>query len=109
MQSMGIGGGFVGNIYKSKDKKAYSVNAREVAPLKVRADMFKTEQDTYKGPLSIGVPGEIKGYWELYKRFGGSVPWKDLIEPSIKLCETGFVMSKHMSENIDETHAVHFK
>lgn len=32
MQSMGIGGGFVLNLYRYKDRKAYTLNARERSP-----------------------------------------------------------------------------
>lgn len=49
---------------------------------------------SYLGPLSIGVPGELKGYWEAYKKFG-KLPWKSLIEPSIKLCENGYILNNH--------------
>lgn len=33
MQSMGIGGGFVMNLYVASEKHAYTLNAREAAPL----------------------------------------------------------------------------
>lgn len=45
------------------------------------------------GALAVGVPGELRGYWAAYKRFG-KLPWKDLVEPAIKLCESGYNMSK---------------
>lgn len=46
------------------------------------------------GPLAIGVPGELKGYWEAHKKFG-KLPWKAIIEPNIKLCESGYVLGEH--------------
>lgn len=101
MQSMGVGGGFVANIYKTDERKAYSVDARETAPKNAKEELFKTEKDTFKGPLSIAVPSEIKGYWEMYRRFNGTLPWKDLVQPSINLCKEGFIMSKHMSDFIN--------
>lgn len=52
------------------------------------------------GPLSIATPGEVKGYWQLHKRFG-SMPWKELIEPSIELCEEGFILTKHMADVLE--------
>jgi len=45
------------------------------------------------GGLAIGVPGEIRAYEKAYKEFGGGVAWKDLFEPTIQLCEQGFVIS----------------
>lgn len=98
---MGIGGGFVMNVYLHEQKKAFSLNAKEVAPLLATEDMFKTDKDYTEGSLSIGVPGELKGYWELHKEHG-KLPWKTLVEPTIKICEEGFNLSKHMSDFIEE-------
>lgn len=95
MQSLGIGGGFVMNLLK--DNQSITLNAKEVAPIAVRNDTFKTQLDYKVGPLSIGTPGEVLGYWELYKKHG-SLPWKDLLEPSVKLCKDGVILSKHMSD-----------
>lgn len=55
------------------------------------------------GPLAVGVPGELKGYWAAYKRFG-KLPWKDLIQPSIDLCEQGYkiTLSQYDSLVTDE-------
>lgn len=35
------------------------------------------------------MPGELRGYWELYKRFGGGLPWKDLVQPTLDICKNG--------------------
>lgn len=45
--------------------------------------------------MSIAVPGEVLGYWEMHKRFG-SMSWEELIAPTIDICKTGFIMTKHM-------------
>lgn len=99
-QSMGIGGGFLMNVYLNDEKKSFTVNAKETAPLSATDDMFDTREDYYDGPLAIGVPGEIKGYWELHKKYGQKT-WKSLVEPTIKICEEGFKLSKHMSDFIE--------
>ncbi|XP_041372130.1 glutathione hydrolase 1 proenzyme-like [Gigantopelta aegis] len=41
------------------------------------------------GGLASGIPGEIMGYWEAYK-IGGKLPWSELFQPAIKICEDGF-------------------
>lgn len=51
------------------------------------------------GPLAIGVPGELRGYWAAHQRFG-VLPWKDLVEPSLELCRTGYNMSKALWEGV---------
>lgn len=48
-----------------------------------------------RGPLAVAVPGELKGYWEMYQRFGGGVPWARLVQPTIDICEQGFQVSAH--------------
>lgn len=100
MQSMGIGGGFIMNIYIRKEKKAYTLDAREISARLASEKMHLHDpRTTNEGPLSIATPGELKGYHEVYKRFG-TLPWRDLIAPAIKLCEDGFAMSKHMEDSL---------
>lgn len=93
MQSQGLGGGFVMTIFIGG--KAFALSARDVAPINLRNETFKREWDYQYGPLSIATPGELKGYWELHKRFG-SMKWKDLIQPAIDLCEGGIEVTEHM-------------
>ncbi|XP_022916451.1 glutathione hydrolase 1 proenzyme-like isoform X2 [Onthophagus taurus] len=103
MQSMGLGGGFLMTIYIREEKRAYTLNAREFAPLTTKEELYTNDSTTKKGPLAIGVPGELKGYWAAYKRFG-KLPWKELIQPSIDLCEHGYNISlaQHDSVQWDE-------
>ncbi|XP_015175676.1 PREDICTED: gamma-glutamyltranspeptidase 1-like isoform X2 [Polistes dominula] len=95
MQSMGLGGGFLMTIYDKSAGKAYVLNARDRAPLAANATMFigKPKHVSSMGPLSIAVPGEVAGYWEAHKRFG-KLPWADLFQPSIELCENGYNVTK---------------
>lgn len=96
---MGIGGGFVANIYIHSERKAYTLNAKEVAPLAATEDMFKTAEEYLRSARTVAVPGEVKGYWELHKKYG-SKPWKELVEPSIKLCENGMKLTQHMHDSL---------
>lgn len=88
------------NIYVHAERKSYTINSKEVAPLAATPTMFKTQEDYKDSGLAIAVPGEVRGYWEVHKRFG-SLPWKSLVEPTIKLCEDGFNMTKHMRDALD--------
>ncbi|XP_050578689.1 scoloptoxin SSD14-like isoform X3 [Bombus affinis] len=95
MQSMGIGGGFFMTIYDKASKRAYTLTARDRAPLAANATMYqgKPKEATLYGPLTIAVPGELAGYWEVHQRFG-KLPWIDLFRPSIELCEKGYNLTK---------------
>lgn len=48
-QSMGIGGGFIMNIWRHDEKKSITLNAKEVAPLAATKDMFKTPESYLEG------------------------------------------------------------
>ena len=45
----------------------------------------------------MAVPGELRGYHELYRQFGGAMAWRDLIQPSVDLCENGHPVNWHMA------------
>lgn len=94
-QSMGLGGGFFLTIYKKDTGKVESLVAREVAPKAADENMFVNETSV-QGPKAIAVPGELKGYWELHKRYG-KLSWAELVQPSIELCRTGHVVTGYLS------------
>lgn len=48
------------------------------------------------------MPGELKGYWEMYQRLGSKkVSWSRLVQPTIDLCEKGFQVSRHAANAIN--------
>jgi len=51
------------------------------------------------GGLAIGVPGELSGYYAAWQRFG-RVPWPDLVNPTVELCEKGFYVEKALASAI---------
>lgn len=53
----------------------------------------------FSGPLSVAVPGELKGYFTAHQRFG-KLKWEEIIQPSIELCEKGYEMSQHQYTSI---------
>lgn len=54
----------------------------------------------------MAVPGELRGYWEMYKRFGGDAPWKELFIDTIRLIKRGAPINKHVAFNIKQNEAV---
>ncbi|XP_066137416.1 glutathione hydrolase 1 proenzyme-like isoform X2 [Euwallacea fornicatus] len=95
-QSMGLGGGFLLTIYKKETGEVMSLNARETAPLDANETMFNGDSNlSQKGGLAVAVPGELKGYWYLHKKYG-SLPWRTLVEPTIDLCKNGIYVTKFL-------------
>lgn len=92
---MGLGGGFVMTIYDRANRKVETLTARERAPLASKKDMFNNFTGPAQGILSVAVPGELKGYWELHQKYG-KLPWKMLIEPTINLCKHGHVVTEYL-------------
>jgi len=98
MHSTGIGGGGLMMVYQRSTQTMESFDYRESAPGKSREDMFMDEPEKSKtGGLSIGVPGEVRGLFEVHKKYG-TMPWKDLLQPTIDLAENGFHMTLRMYE-----------
>lgn len=100
MQSMGLGGGFVANVYIARDQKAYTLNARERDPSGDRRTS-DADNSAYDTPEQIAVPGEALGYGALHERFG-SVPWPDLWAPSIRMCSGGYETNAQMANHYRE-------
>jgi len=40
------------------------------------------------GAISVSVPGALDAWWTMHQRYG-KLPWKDLFESAISLCESG--------------------
>lgn len=56
MQSMGLGGGFLMTIYTREDKKAYSLNAREKAPMFAKNEDYNDDPKKSQTGLSVIFP-----------------------------------------------------
>ena len=107
-QSSGIGGGsFL--LYRDAENEALmSFDARETAPLAAGPDLFLDLEsgepmgfwDAVIGGRSVGVPGTLLLLEEMHERFG-SLPWAELLEPTIALAEAGFVVSPRLAGAIE--------
>lgn len=51
MQSMGIGGGFIMNLFIKKEQKAYTINARERAPIKSSPIWYTNSESRSHGKI----------------------------------------------------------
>lgn len=97
--NIGGGGYMVVHMAATKSRPAttIAINYYGLAPIATTPDLLlndKGRQDpkkvmSFKG---VSVPGTVAGMWEAYSRFG-SIPWKKLLAPAIKLAREGVVLS----------------
>lgn len=96
-----IGGGGFMLIHDAKSGKDIALDFRELAPALAKRDMFLDANGkvipggSTSTHLAVGVPGTVAGL-DLALRKYGTMKLKELIEPSIKIAEKGFVVSPHL-------------
>jgi len=96
------GGGFA--VVRVAAGKAVALDFRETAPGAASADMYLDDkgtptQDSLFGYRASGVPGSVAGLYALHAKLGKK-PWKELVEPAIKLARDGFTINKRLAESI---------
>src|SRR5918911_534663 len=96
-QSSGLAGGGFALVYTAKDKKVHVLDFREVGPAAARPDLYlrdgQARQDLANaGPLAVAVPGAVRGYVELLKRFGKR-SLREAVAPAIAIARSGFQVS----------------
>jgi gamma-glutamyltranspeptidase/glutathione hydrolase len=100
-ESSGIGGGGFAVVYVARERRVHVLDFREAAPAAARADMFEGAPEgarpSLDGGLAVAVPGAVKGYAALARRFG-SRPLPALVEPAARLAERGFRVGAHYAE-----------
>jgi gamma-glutamyltranspeptidase/glutathione hydrolase len=83
------GGGFL--VARTKAGETSTLDFRETAPAAATRDMFlgpdgRVLPEAAIGHRAAGVPGSVRGMWELHRRHG-SLPWAELVAPAIALAE----------------------
>lgn len=92
------GGGFV--VWSTDKNEVGSLDFRERAPEKSYPNLYveyKEERPkaSKDGGLAVATPNETQGLIELHRRFG-TFSLQELVAPSIKLAQKGFVVSAQM-------------
>lgn len=88
--SSGLGGGMFAMVHSASDGMTTALDARETAPAAATAEFYRENPDSIRGGArSVAVPSMVQGAWALHQKYG-SLPWKDLIEPAIKMASEGF-------------------
>ncbi|KAI0905642.1 gamma-glutamyltransferase 1 [Ustulina deusta] len=100
MYHSGIGGGgFM--LVRSRHGQYEFIDFRETAPAAAFQDMYNnnTAASLYGG-LASGVPGELRGLEHLHKNYG-SLPWKQLMLPAVKVARYGFKVTEDLVHYMD--------
>jgi gamma-glutamyltranspeptidase/glutathione hydrolase len=91
------GGGFM--LVRSKHGKYEFIDFRETAPAAAFETMYSPPLSNSNlslyGGLASGVPGELRGLEHLHKKYG-SMPWKHLLQPAIKVARYGFKVNEDL-------------
>ncbi|MFD2598200.1 gamma-glutamyltransferase [Sphingobacterium corticis] len=98
------GGGFM--VYRGEDGAVDALDYREKAPAKSDKDMYLDSAGnaitelSLDGQLAAGVPGTVAGMVAAHKKYG-SLEWKTLVAPAIKLAKEGFAITKMQADEFN--------
>ncbi|CAG5115859.1 unnamed protein product, partial [Candidula unifasciata] len=95
----GIGGGGFAIVHDHKLQKSVGYNFRETAPT--------SSQEPHQESSKVGVPGMVKGLAQMHKMHG-KLPWKDLLQPAIKLAYE-FTVSEELARALRSTDLALFR
>jgi len=100
-QSSGIGGGAFMVFWDGKTMT--TLDGRETAPAAAKPERFLGPDgkpmkfyDAVVGGRSVGVPGTLR-LLEAAHRNWGKLPWRQVMEPAIRLAEEGFAVSPRLN------------
>jgi gamma-glutamyltranspeptidase/glutathione hydrolase len=99
------GGGFL--VYRAASGNAVAYDFRETAPAQSSPTMFLKDgkydaalhHDSY---VSVGVPGTVAGL-HLAWREHGTLPWRRLVEPAVRLARNGFRVTEGLARSLKAT------
>ncbi len=100
------GGGFL--LVRTPEGQVYALDFRETAPGRAHRDMYLDEagqavrQRSTVGALAVGVPGTVAGLEAAAEKFG-SLPWEQLLKPSIALAEKGITVGPWLERGLTAT------
>ncbi|KAF5346019.1 hypothetical protein D9758_013875 [Tetrapyrgos nigripes] len=99
------GGGFMIVRFNQPDgSRGYeTIDFRETAPAAGNQTMYTSSSQKSAstiGGLAVGVPGELRG-WEMLHQRHGSLPWKTLFLPAIRVARGGFKVNQDLASELD--------
>ncbi|TVY22106.1 Glutathione hydrolase proenzyme [Lachnellula hyalina] len=102
MYHSGVGGGGFMTVRSPKGEYEF-IDFREMAPGAAFESMYSSNINlSLYGGLASGVPGELRGLEYLHKKYG-SKPWKQLLQPAIKVARDGQAVTADLVRYIGST------
>lgn len=109
-QSSGIGGGAF--LLHWDGENVIALDGRETAPAAVDEALFLKPdgtpmdfQQAVVGGRSVGVPGIVKMLEQAHQQYG-TLPWRELLQPAIRLAEDGFEISPRLHRLLESDPAL---
>ncbi len=110
-QMCGLGGWGGMQVFHGPTKEHVCIEFYGRAPLRATPDMYaklvkrplRFDQWELEGHLnqvgylSVTCPGTVLGLWEAHRRYG-SRPWRELVEPAVKLASDGFPVPGELAD-----------
>lgn len=98
MAMCGPGGASFWLLWDAKNNKLHSLDANTQAPAAATPDKFKDRSELLSGVKAMGIPGNMKAYTEVLKKFG-TMSFAEVSKPALKYLEEGFVLTQRQSGN----------
>ena len=106
--SAGLGGDCYAMLWDPKISRVVGVAGSGRSPKSLSLETVRAGSPkgtiSSLGAISVSVPGALDAWWTLHQRYG-KLPWKELFEPAIALCESGVplpqIISYYIKRNLD--------
>ncbi|UTW44592.1 gamma-glutamyltransferase [bacterium SCSIO 12696] len=109
------GGGFM-LVHVAEENRTFALDYRETAPAAAHSDMFfeidengnkvkVSREDYHFSYRSSAVPGTVAGFEWILKKYG-TMSWKQVTAPAIKLAKQGFVVTDDLASILRTKHKV---
>jgi gamma-glutamyltranspeptidase/glutathione hydrolase len=102
----GVGGDMFLLYYDARSGRVYGLNAsgpagRHASIAQVKAADPSRKDMPETGPMTVSVPGAVRGWAEALRRFG-TISWQEALHPAVDLARRGLPVSARLSEDIGE-------
>ncbi len=113
----GLGAGGFMTIHDAASGETTSLDFLGVAPVSARYTLYQQAvpragygifvkgRDNERGHRSVAVPGTARGFVAAHARFG-RMPWREVMEPAIRLAVDGFTVSKKSALRMSRSEAL---